>query len=54
MDLLKAFDSLNHELVVAKLKCYGLHQNVLECFKSCIANHHQCCKIIPTGFGKKL
>ena len=55
MDLLKAFDSLNHELVIAKLKCYGLYQNVIECFRSCIANHHQCCKINNTHrFWKKI
>ena len=39
MDLSKAFDSLNHELWIAKLKCYGLDQNAVEFFRSYLSNH---------------
>ena len=48
MDLSKAFDSLNHELLIAKLKCYGLDQNEVEVFKSYLSNRYQCCKINNT------
>ena len=30
MDLSKIFDSLNNELLITKLKYYGLDQNVVE------------------------
>ena len=48
MDLSKALDCLNHELLIAKLKCYGLEQNAVDFFKSYISNRYQCCKINNT------
>ena len=48
MDLSKAFDSLHHELLIARLRCYGLDQNAVEFFKSYLSNRYQCCKINNT------
>ena len=48
LDLSKAFDSLNHELLIAKLKCYGLDQHAVEFFRSYLSNCYQCCKINNT------
>ena len=45
MDLSKAFDSLNHELLIAKLKCYGLDQHTVEFFRGYLSSRYQCCKI---------
>ena len=45
MDLSKAFDSLNHELLLAKLKAYGLDSNPVTFMKSSLTNRLQCCKI---------
>ena len=44
----KAFDSLNHELLIAKLECYGLDQHVVEFFISYLSNRYQYCKINNT------
>ena len=44
MDLSKVLDSLNHEWLIAKLRCYGLDQNAVEIFKSYLSNRYQCCK----------
>ena len=43
--LSKVFASLNHELLIAKLKCYGLDENTVEFFRSYPSNRYQCCKI---------
>ena len=48
MDLSKAFDILNRELVNAKLKCYQLDQHAVEFFRSYLSNRYQCCKINNT------
>ena len=44
MDLSKAFDSLNHELLLAKLKAYGLDPNSVTFMKSYLTNRLQRCK----------
>ena len=48
MDLSKAFGSLNHELLIAKLKCYGLDQHAVKFFRSYLSNCYKCCKISNT------
>ena len=45
MDSSKAFDSLNHELLLAKLKAYGLDSNLVSFMKSYLTNRFQRCKI---------
>ena len=55
MDLSKAFESLNHELLIAKLRCYGLDQHAVELFRSYLSNHYHCCKMHNTlGDWRKL
>ena len=45
MDLSKAFDSLNHELLLTKLKAYGLDSNSITFMKSYLTNRLQRYKI---------
>ena len=45
MDLSKVFDSLNHELLLTKLKAYGLDSNLVSFMKSYLTNRLQRCKI---------
>ena len=45
MDLPKAFDSLNHELLLTKLKAYRLDSNSVTFMKSYLTNRLQRCKI---------
>ena len=45
MDLSKAFDSLNHELLLIKLEAYGLDSNSVFFMKSYLRNRLQHCKI---------
>ena len=45
MDLSKAFDSLNHNLLITKLKAYGLDSNSVTFIKDYLTNRLQPCKI---------
>ena len=59
IDLRKAFDTLNHKLLLIKLEHYGIRDNVLNWFQSYLSNHQQYVSINgesfePLGhFGKK-
>ena len=41
MDLSKAFDTLNHELLIAKFDAYGFDKNSLALIKSYLSNRWQ-------------
>ena len=45
MELSKAFDSLNHDLLLAKLEAYGLENNAVRFMRSYLTNRLQHCKI---------
>ena len=41
LDLSKAFDTLDHKILISKLKYYGLDQNAIEWFSSYLSNRSQ-------------
>ena len=45
MDLSKAFDTLNHKLLLCKLKAYGFNKNALAFIQSYFTNRHQRTKV---------
>ena len=45
MDLSKAFDKLNHNLLLCKLKAYGFDTNALTSLQSNFSNRHQRTKV---------
>ena len=45
MDLLKAFDTLNHDLLLAKVAAYGLDNSAVNFMRSYLTNRLQRCKI---------
>ena len=51
MDLLKAFDTINHDLLIAKLHVYGFSKEPLKLIKSYLTNRWQRTKVY-TGFSK--
>ena len=48
LDLSKAFDSLNHALLISKLSTIGLHQSVLSLISSFLSDRRQFVKIDKT------
>ena len=53
MDLSKAFDSLNHDLLLTKLEAYGLDNNAVSFMRSYLTNRLQRCKITLLVNGRK-
>ena len=45
MNLSKAFDDLNHDLLPVKLEAYGLDNNAVSFMRSYLKNRVQRCKI---------
>ena len=45
IDLSKAFDVLNHEILLSKLEFYDLNEFTLKLIKHCLRNRSQCCKL---------
>ena len=48
LDLKKAFDSVNHVILIEKLSYYGISGKSLDFFKSYLANRRQRCQV--TGY----
>ena len=45
MDLSKAFDAINHHLLLAKLTAYGFSPHALELMSTCLPGRQQCVRL---------
>ena len=45
LDIKKAFDTVDHELLLKKLNKYGLYNDELKFFESYLSNRRQCCSV---------
>ena len=48
LDLAKAFDTVNHKLMICKLRSIGFHGPLLDWFKTYLLKREQCVKIKET------
>ena len=48
MDLSKAFDTINHELLIAKLEAYGFHDSALHIILDYLSDRWQRTKVNPS------
>ena len=44
IDLKKAFDTVNHDILIQKLEHYGVQNKEIRWFRSYLTNRKQCCK----------
>jgi hypothetical protein len=54
LDLQKAFDTINHVVLLKKLDLYGLETSALNLLKSYLANRTQMCSVNGTPPRKKI
>ena len=52
LDLQKAFDTLNHKILVDKLEHYGIRGSALDCFRSYVSDRKQ--YVFVNGFNSNL
>ena len=45
LDICKAFDTVDHKILLDKLKCYGMPENEITFFSSHFDNRQQCCHV---------
>ena len=45
LDIQKAFDTVNHQILLDKLRCYGISGDQLVFFALFLNNRRQCCNV---------
>ena len=48
LDLQKAFDTVNHNILISKLKCMGFSSSALKWFSSYLTDRTQVCDVVGT------